>query len=131
MNPMQQMVQDFHRKYDNPSLDNPELPDDATLVLRARLIVEEAGEFLKAASHKDMIEMVDALCDILYVTFGTADVMGVDLEPFFNEVQRSNMTKEGKDDSGKIQKGPNYSPPDLRSILAHQVKEFGSQTVTV
>lgn len=130
MNTMQKMVRDFHRKYDTISSDTVELPSAEMNMFRARLIVEEAGEFLKAATHKDVVEMVDALCDILYVTFGTADVMGVDLEPLFNEVQRSNMTKEGKDESGKIRKGPNYSPPDLRSLLIKQIKSNGSNTLT-
>lgn len=122
MNPMQTMVHDFHNKCGVEGFIRPTVPDPRTLLLRARLIVEEAGEFLKAASHEDMVEMIDALCDILYVTFGTADVMGVDLEPFFNEVQRSNMTKEDKDASGKVRKGPDFSPPDLASIL-HQEKK--------
>lgn len=116
MNPMQQMVKEFHRKYNVHLSDKIALPSPATLLLRSRLIVEESGEFMEAATHGDMVGMIDALCDILYVTFGTADVMGVDLEPYFNEVQRSNMTKDGSDASGKICKGPNYSPPDLYSI---------------
>ncbi len=117
---MQQMVKDFHRKYDILSRDKITLPDPAILLLRSRLIVEEAGEFLNAATHQNLVEMIDALVDILYVTFGTADVMGVDLQPFFEEVQRSNMSKMGKDASGKIQKGPNYSPPDLVKVLQSQ-----------
>jgi len=120
MNSMQQMVKDFHQKYDILSRDEITLPSPATLLLRSRLIVEEAGEFLSAATHQNIVEMIDALVDILYVTFGTADVIGVDLQPFFEEVQRSNMTKMGKDASGKIQKGPDYSPPDLVSVLQSQ-----------
>ena len=120
MNVMQSDVRAFHRKYLTISKNTPELPEAKMLLLRSRLIVEEAGEFLKASTHDDMIEIVDALCDILYVTFGAADALGVDLEPLFNEVQRSNMTKEGVDESGKIQKGPNYSPPNLAPILRSQ-----------
>jgi len=120
MNPMQQMVKDFHRKYKVHLSDKISLPDPATLLLRTRLIVEESGEFIEAATHGNMVGMIDALCDILYVTFGTADVMGIDLEEYFNEVQRSNMTKAGSDASGKICKGPNYSPPDLHSIFEKQ-----------
>jgi predicted HAD superfamily Cof-like phosphohydrolase len=120
MNTMQQMVRDFHRKCHSVSRDKPELPPPEMLLLRARLIVEEAGEFLKAATHQDMIEMIDALCDILYVTFGAADVMGVDLQPFFEEIQRSNMTKSDIDVSGKISKGVDYEPPNLLPILRSQ-----------
>lgn len=125
---MQQMVKDFHLKFGNVSSSTVEIPSPSMLLLRSRLIVEESGEFLKAATHDDMIGMIDALCDILYVTFGTADSMGVDLEPFFNEVQRSNMSKEGNDSSGKICKGPNYSPPNLLPILIEQIKNRGTQS---
>jgi len=107
-------------KYGVLSRDEITLPDSSTLLFRSRLIIEEVSEFLNAATNQDMIEMIDALVDILYVTFGTADVMGVDLQPFFEEVQRSNMTKMGKDASGKIQKGMNYDPPQLSSILEKQ-----------
>jgi predicted HAD superfamily Cof-like phosphohydrolase len=98
------------------------MPDAKTLLLRARLIEEEAAEFLKAASTEDMTGMVDALGDILYVTYGTAVVMGVDLGPVSAEIQRSNMTKDGggHDSGGKVMKGPDYSPPDIEKCLKDQ-----------
>ncbi len=66
--------------------------------------------------------LVDGLCDLLYVVYGTAVTMGVDLEPVFAEVQRSNMTKDGggKDAGGKIEKGPNFTPPDVIGQLNMQ-----------
>lgn len=122
MNNEQQMVQDFHEKYNCEWHKAPTMPDDQVLLLRSRLIVDEAAEFLAAASQGDFTEMVDALCDILYVTYGAAVVMGVDLEPIFAEVQASNMTKDGggKDSSGKVEKGPQFRPPDILKKLKEQ-----------
>ncbi len=92
MSPEQRMVLEFHRKYDAPVGDVPRQISVKDRLRRARLIVSEAGEFLDAADKSDFIEMVDALADILVVTYGTAVEMGVDLEPVFAEVQRSNRT---------------------------------------
>lgn len=122
MDIVQKNVYDFHKKYNCVALDKPTMPDAKTLLLRARLIEEEAAEFLKAASTEDMIGMVDALGDLLYVTYGTAVVMGVDLGPVSAEIQRSNMTKDGggHDSGGKVMKGPDYSPPDIEKCLKDQ-----------
>ena len=122
MDKVQKGVYDFHKKYNCLAPDSPEMPDAQLLLLRSRLIVEEAGEFLKAASNRNMEEMCDAIADILYVVYGTAVVMGVDMEPISDEVQRSNMTKDGggKDSGGKIMKGPNFTPPDIKKQLAEQ-----------
>ena len=119
MNEEQRGVQLFHEKYGCVTKYTPEMPDADLRLLRTRLIVEEAGEFAKAASCSDMVEMVDALCDLLYVVYGAAVAMGVDLEPLFAEVQRSNMTKDGggHDNGGKVVKGPNFEEPDLATIL--------------
>ena len=88
---------------------------------RARLIVGEAAEFLEAADKGDFIEMVDALADILVVTYGSAVEMGVDLEPVFAEVHRSNMSKNGGlDPGGKVLKGPAFSPPNILETLRNQ-----------
>jgi predicted HAD superfamily Cof-like phosphohydrolase len=88
---------------------------------RARLIVSEASEFLEAADQADLVEMVDALADILVVTYGTAIELGVDLEPVFEEVHRSNMSKNGgRDAGGKVLKGPAFSPPDVAGELIKQ-----------
>lgn len=123
MSPEQKMVQDFHEKFCGDVADTPRLPDDRKLLLRSRLIVEEASECVKAASNHDMIELIDALCDLLYVTYGTAVVMGVDLAPFFVEVQRSNMSKEGGHDAGgKVMKGKYWSPPNLQAELTKQFR---------
>lgn len=122
MNEVQRGVYDFHSKYGCMVQDQPTMPSAGVRLLRARLIVEEAGEFLKAASNGDMVEMCDALADLLYVTYGTAVVMGVDMEPISAEVQRSNMTKDGggQDSGGKILKGPDFTPPDIDECLHKQ-----------
>jgi predicted HAD superfamily Cof-like phosphohydrolase len=104
----------------------PEFPDDNTVALRIELIAEELNELFDACEQKDIVAVADALTDILYVTYGAGHSFGVDLDKCFTEVQRSNMSKLGKDDKpiyrddGKVLKGPNYSEPDLKSVLLSQ-----------
>ena len=91
--------------------------------LRISLINEELEEFKMAINNNDLKEAVDALTDILYVTYGAGHAFGVNLDKCFDEVQRSNMSKLGEDgkpiynDSGKVMKGPNYFKPDLGKFL--------------
>jgi predicted HAD superfamily Cof-like phosphohydrolase len=121
MGPEQAMVLEFHRKYGVPAAEQPTLISIKDRMRRARLIFTEAAEFIEAADKDDFVEMVDALADILVVTYGTAIEMGVDLEPVFAEVHRSNMSKNGgKDAGGKILKGPAFQPPDIPGVLAKQ-----------
>ncbi len=122
MNKVQKGVQQFHEKYGCLTKYQPTMPDPQVRLLRASLIIEEAAEFMVAARNKDMIGMCDALADLLYVTYGTAVVMGVDMEPISDEVQRSNMTKDGggKDSGGKIMKGPDFEEPDIALELLRQ-----------
>lgn len=101
----------------------PEFPDAETVQLRIELISEELNEFWDACNEKDIVGVADALADILYVTYGAGHAFGIDLDKCFKEVQRSNMSKLGEDgkpiyrEDGKVLKGPNYSEPDLKSIL--------------
>jgi predicted HAD superfamily Cof-like phosphohydrolase len=122
MDKVQKGVQEFHEKYGCLTKYKPTMPDAETRLLRASLIVEEAAEFMAAARNKDMIEMVDALADLLYVAYGTAVVMGVDMEPMSDTVQWSNMTKDGggQDSGGKIMKGPDFEEPDINGELEKQ-----------
>jgi len=121
MSPEQRMIVEFHRKYGAPSRSQPTLIDVKDRLRRARLIITEAGEFLEAADKSDLVEMIDALADLLVVTYGAAVEMGVDLEPIFAEVHRSNMSKNGGlDAGGKILKGPAFSPPDILGQLRRQ-----------
>ena len=122
MDKVQKGVQDFHEKYGCLTKYEPTMPDPQVRLLRASLIVEEAAEFMSAARNADMEGMCDALADLLYVTYGTAVVMGVDMEPISDEVQASNMTKDGggSDAGGKIMKGPDFRPPDIKARLLRQ-----------
>jgi predicted HAD superfamily Cof-like phosphohydrolase len=117
----QRLVRMFHERYLRDNRDVPTLLDDATHQLRCRLLNEEAREFEEAAENRDLVEMADALADMVYVILGTANVLGIDLEPILREVHRSNMTKLPP--SGGVRKpmkGPDYSPPDVRGELLKQ-----------
>ena len=91
--------------------------------LRIDLIKEELEELTEAMNNKDLLEVADALTDILYVTYGAGHAFGIDLDQCFEEVQNSNMSKldgNGKpiyNDSGKVMKGPNYFKPDLSKFV--------------
>ena len=91
--------------------------------LRISLIKEELEELKKAISDNNIVEIADALTDILYVTYGAGHAFGVNLDKCFNEVQESNMSKLGEDgkpiynEQGKVLKGPNYFKPDLSKFL--------------
>ena len=91
-----------------------ELSNDKINSLRLNLIQEELDELTKAINEKDVLEVADALTDILYVTYGAGHAFGINLDKCFDEVQKSNMSKLGKDgrpiynESGKVMKGPNY-----------------------
>lgn len=121
MGPEQCMVREFHQKYRAPIQSTPAQIGVKDRLRRARLICSEAAEFLEAADRNDFVEMVDALADLLVVTYGAAVEMGVDLEPVFAEVHRSNMSKNGGlDAGGKILKGPGFTPPDIVGELTRQ-----------
>ncbi len=91
--------------------------------LRIDLIKEEIEELTEAMKNKDLLEVADALTDILYVTYGAGHAFGIDLDRCFDEVQNSNMSKldsNGKpiyNESGKVMKGPNYFKPDLTKFV--------------
>ncbi len=92
--------------------------------LRVDLIKEELQELTEAMNNKDLLEVADALTDILYVTYGAGHAFGIDLDKCFEEVQNSNMSKLGENgkpiynDSGKVMKGPNYFKPDLSKFVS-------------
>ena len=91
--------------------------------LRVSLIKEELNELIEAINKKDLVEVADALTDILYVTYGAGHAFGINLDDCFEEVQNSNMSKLDKDgkpiynDKGKVMKGPNYFKPDLSKFI--------------
>ena len=91
--------------------------------LRYELIREELDELKEALKNKDILEVADALTDILYVTYGAGHAFGIDLDKCFEEVQKSNMSKldeKGKpiyNENGKVMKGPSYFKPDLTKFV--------------
>ncbi len=100
-----------------------ELSNNKINELRISLINEELEELKKAIEDNDILEVADALTDILYVAYGAGHAFGIDLDKCFNEVQESNMSKLGPDgkpiynESGKVMKGPNYFKPDLSKFF--------------
>ena len=102
----------------------PSFSTDKINKLRIGLIKEELEELTEAMDKKDLLEVADALTDILYVTYGAGHAFGIDLDKCFEEVQNSNMSKldvDGKpiyNDAGKVMKGPNYFKPDLSKFVS-------------
>ena len=102
----------------------PSFSSDKINKLRIALIKEELDELQEAMKNNDLLEVADALTDILYVTYGAGHAFGVDLDKCFDEVQNSNMSKLGENgdpiynESGKVMKGPNYFKPDLSKFVS-------------
>ena len=102
----------------------PSFSSDKINDLRYNLIKEELDEFKQALENKDLLEVADALTDILYVTYGAGHAFGIDLDKCFEEVQNSNMSKLGEDgkpiynEKGKVLKGPKYFKPNLKKFVA-------------
>ena len=103
---------------------SPSLSTNKINKLRIDLIKEELEELSEAMNNKDLLEVADALTDILYVTYGAGHAFGIDLDKCFDEVQNSNMSKLGGNgepiynESGKVMKGPNYFKPDLSRFVS-------------
>ena len=99
------------------------LSSDKINILRINLIEEELEELKLSIKQKNLLEVADALTDILYVTYGAGHAFGINLDKCFEEVQNSNMSKLGDDgkpiysEKGKVLKGPNYFKPDLSKFL--------------
>ena len=116
-------VKKFMETFDQEVKKKAEFPSDKVVKLRYDLIKEELDEFAEAIKTKNLTEVADSLTDILYVTYGAGIAFGIDLDKCFNEVQRSNMSKLGKDgkpiynEFGKVMKGPNYFQPNLKKFV--------------
>ena len=116
-------VKTFMNTYDQEVKERATFPENKIVKLRIDLIEEELNELKEAVKNNDIVEVADALTDILYVTYGAGHSFGVDLDKCFDEVQRSNMSKLGVDgkpiynESGKVMKGPDYFAPDLKKII--------------
>ncbi len=113
----------FMKTYGQEIKDNAGFSDAKTNKLRIELIKEELEELTQAMQDENLLEVADALTDILYVTYGAGHAFGIDLDKCFEEVQNSNMSKLGEDgkpiynEAGKVMKGPNYFKPDLSKYL--------------
>ena len=116
-------VKQFMETFGQEVKSKPEFPDADTVKLRIELISEELQELVDACNANDIVEVADALTDILYVTYGAAHSFGIPIDECFKEVQRSNMSKLGEDgkpiyrEDGKVMKGPGYSVPNLNNVL--------------
>ncbi|MCS5550502.1 MAG: phosphoribosyl-ATP diphosphatase [Gammaproteobacteria bacterium] len=118
-----ELAGDFMQAFGQEVLDRPTLPSSDLGRLRLELIREEFEELTVATNAMDIIEIADALTDILYVVYGAGQAYGIDLDECYEEVHRSNMSKLGEDGKpiyradGKVLKGPDYSPPNLTRII--------------
>ena len=116
-------VKTFMETFGQEVKNKPFFSTDKINSLRYDLIKEELEELKVAMESKDLLEVADALTDILYVTYGAGHAFGIDLDKCFEEVQNSNMSKLGEDgkpiynESGKVMKGPKYFKPDLRKYI--------------
>ena len=113
----------FMKTFGQEVKENSSFSTDKINELRINLIKEELDELIEAMNKKDLVEVADALTDILYVTYGAGHAFGINLDNCFEEVQNSNMSKldnNGKpiyNDKGKVMKGPNYFKPDLNKFI--------------
>lgn len=117
----QQLVAKFHRAKGVKLNFKPTIVDYDTAILRLNLISEELGELQEAIMNRDLVAISDALADVEYVIKGTAVSYGIDLEPIFIEVHRSNMSKlVEKREDGKVLRGENFQPPHIQKVLEAQ-----------
>ena len=113
----------FMKTFGQDVKNKPSFSTDKINELRLSLIKEELDELKEAMKNKDLLEVADALTDILYVTYGAGHAFGIDLDKCFDEVQNSNMSKlddNGEpiyNEFGKVMKGPKYFKPDLTKFI--------------
>ena len=113
----------FMKTFGQDVKNKADLSDEKVNQLRISLINEELEELKNAIKDNNILEVADALTDILYVTYGAGHSFGIDLDKCFDEVQKSNMSKLGGDgkpiynEAGKVMKGPNYFKPNLEKFL--------------
>lgn len=116
-------VKEFHETYGAYISEESKLPDSSVRELRIALLQEEFDEYTKAEEDNDLVEIADALGDMMYIIYGTAISYGIPLDDIFNEIHSSNMSKLGEDgkpirrEDGKILKGPNFFRPDIAKFL--------------
>jgi predicted HAD superfamily Cof-like phosphohydrolase len=117
-----QMVEKFHNVFGQP-VRKTVTPSPPEKKLRAKLLNEEHRELKKAVKHNDVVEIADALADMVYIICGTAHTYGIPLDEVIAEVHRSNMAKVGENgevtrrEDGKILKPSGWTPPNIQGIL--------------
>ena len=120
---LEQQVNQFNTTYNVPTSETPRLPTDMEATRLHNLILEELMELNDAIDAGDIVEIADAIADIVYVTAQQAVTLGFPVDALLREVQRSNMSKLGADglpifrDDGKVLKGPNFSEPNITKVL--------------
>ena len=118
-----ELVEDFMEAMGQEVNAVPTFPEDEIQRLRLDLIEEELDELHYAIDNKDIVEIADALGDLLYVVYGAGPAFGIDLDECFKEIHASNMSKLGPDgkpikrEDGKVLKPDTFFPPDLKTIL--------------
>ncbi|MCS6292960.1 MAG: hypothetical protein H8J66_07790 [Nitrospira sp.] len=119
----QSMVEEFHKKFDILVQTSPTDASEDTKCLRIRLIQEEFDELKESMAGGNLAALAKEMADLLYVVYGTAVSYGIDMEPVFREVHRSNLSKVGgyKREDGKWVKPPTYSPAKIEPLLAMQM----------
>lgn len=117
------LVLEFHKIYGLPIGEKPELPTEEVRDMRRSLIFEELIEYIDAEDSNDIVAIADALADLVYVCIGACITYGIPFDAVFNEVQRSNMSKLGRDgkpiyrEDGKVLKGPDFYEPDIKGAM--------------
>ena len=129
-------VRDFHQVFGQRIGEVPGFPDDDERKLRVKLLREEFREYLDGESFNDIVEVADALADIIYIACGTAVSYGIPLDDVFAEVHRSNMAKlvDGKvlrREDGKIQKPEGWTPPDVKGVLEKSLEEYNCKIASI
>lgn len=118
----QQDVLDFHKKFGSFTGESPSIPPDKVIDLRRILIREEVGETLAAMKADDLVGVADGVVDCIVVLLGTANAYGIDIQPLWDEIHRTNMAKEngGIREDGKVLKPVGWIPPDIKGLLEKQ-----------
>jgi len=117
------MLREFEEANGHDVPEHPRIPTFSVSSLRMKLLHEEFSEYREAENKRSIIDIADALADIVYIAIGTAVLYGIPFDKVFEEVHRSNMSKMGADGrpvrraDGKIMKGENFTPPDIEGII--------------
>jgi len=128
MSSLEMQVRQFNKTYKKGMSEKPRLPTEAEATLMHSLILEELMELNQAIDDGNLVEVADALGDILYVTAQQATLIGMPVDALLREIQRSNLSKLGDNGEpifrgdGKVLKGPNFSEPDIEGVLVAYCK---------